>query len=168
MLSDQIHLLKKLLTWPTSHSLEAEWQRWNVAVMKVTKYCSVHEEDLLQGQPKWKAATEDFDNEQTATHRYNADEHCMLDLFSSQDNMLQKAEKHIRTAEQLKECCQCYGDDKLSDHCQAQKWMKYKLTIRHFQSKHLNDQCCNFCKINLLHEMHLRNHAVAVHYLITW
>ena len=168
MLPDQIHLLEKLLTWPTSCSLEAEWQHWNVAVTAVIKYCSIHEGGPLQEQPKWKAATEGFDNEQPATRRYNADGHCMLDLFPPQDNMLQKAEKHIRTAEQLKKCFQCYGDGKLSDHCWAQGWTEYKSTIRHFWSMHLNDWCCNFCETNLLHEMHLRNHAVAVHCLITW
>lgn len=167
MLPDQIHLLEKLLTWPTSRSLEAEWQRQNAAVTAVTKYCSVREGGPLRGRPKRKAATEGFDNEQPAARRYNADGHCMLDLFPPRDNMLQEAEKHIRTAERPKKCFQCYGDGKLPVHRRAQGWTEYKSTIRHFRSKHLNDRRCNFCETNLLHEMHLRNHAAAVHRLVT-
>ena len=139
-------------------------QAWKWAV---TKYCSVHEGGPLRGRPKRKAATEGFNNEQPAVRRYTADGNCMLDLVHPRDNMLQKAEKHIRTAEQLKKCFQCYGDGKLPDHRRAQGWTEYKSTIRHFWSKHLNDRCCNFCETNLLHEMHLRNHVAAVHRLVT-
>lgn len=88
MLPDQIHLLKKLLTWPTSHSLEVEWQYQNAAIRAVTKYCSICEGGPLQGQPKQKAATEGFDNEQPAVHRYNTNEHYILDLFPPQNSML--------------------------------------------------------------------------------
>ncbi|TPX21021.1 hypothetical protein DIZ76_016921 [Coccidioides immitis] len=42
----QISLLKKLLTWPKSDSLEDEWRRHNEAVEAVRQYC-----DFLKGGP---------------------------------------------------------------------------------------------------------------------
>lgn len=121
MLPDQIYLLEKLLTWPTSRSLEAEWQRRNVAVMAITKYCSVREGGPLRGRSKRKAPSEGFDDEQPAMRKHNVGGHCRLDLSPPPKNILQKAEEHIRTAERPKKCFQCYGDDKLPDHRRAQK-----------------------------------------------
>lgn len=167
MLPDQIHLLEKLLTWPTSRSLEAEWQRRNVAVMAVTKYCSVREGGPLRGRSKRKVPSEGFDDEQPVTRKHNAGGHCSLDLSPPPKNILQKAEEHIRTAERPKKCFQCYGDDQLPDHRRAQEWTEYKSILRHFRSKHLKDRRCDFCETELLHEMHLRNHAAAIHRLVT-
>lgn len=49
MLSEQIDLLEKLLTWPTSHSLEAERQRRNAAVAAISQYCHHLEGGPLRG-----------------------------------------------------------------------------------------------------------------------
>lgn len=38
MLPEQIYLLEKLFTWPTSHSLETEWQRRNDDVASISQY----------------------------------------------------------------------------------------------------------------------------------
>jgi hypothetical protein len=41
--------------------------------------------------------------------------------------------------------------------------------VRHFRNKHLPDRQCNFCDDGeiFLHQMHLQNHAAAVHRLVT-
>jgi hypothetical protein len=52
MLPEQIYLLKKLLTWPTSHSLEDKWQWQNTAAKAVMQYCPVLEGGPLCGWPK--------------------------------------------------------------------------------------------------------------------
>lgn len=41
MVPEQICLLDKLMTWPTSLSLEAEWRRRSEAINAVTAYCGV-------------------------------------------------------------------------------------------------------------------------------
>ncbi|EDN02645.1 predicted protein [Histoplasma mississippiense (nom. inval.)] len=48
----QIHLLEKLLTWPTSDSLDDEWRRRNEAVEAVRQYCGFLEGGPLRGRPK--------------------------------------------------------------------------------------------------------------------
>ncbi|EED20636.1 hypothetical protein TSTA_038420 [Talaromyces stipitatus ATCC 10500] len=54
MPSELIHLLEKLFTWPTSHSLEDKWARRNAATKAVSKYCGVWEGGPLHG--RWKQA----------------------------------------------------------------------------------------------------------------
>ena len=73
---EQICLLEKLFTWPTSHSLEDEWRRRNAATKAVTDYCPVLEGGPLRGRPKRIAPSDGFDDSQTASrnafiiHRY--------------------------------------------------------------------------------------------------
>lgn len=50
MLPEQIYLLEKLMTWPTSLSLEAEWRRCSEAMNAVTAYCRVEEGGSRRGR----------------------------------------------------------------------------------------------------------------------
>jgi hypothetical protein len=56
MLPQQIFLLEKLTTWPTSLSLEAEWRRRNEAVEAVRMYCDVREGGPRRGRRYKKQA----------------------------------------------------------------------------------------------------------------
>lgn len=49
MLPGQIYLLDKLMTWPTSMSLEDEWKRRSEAINAITAYCRVEEGGPREG-----------------------------------------------------------------------------------------------------------------------
>ena len=59
MPSALIRLLEKLLTWPTSNSLEDEWARRNAGTKAVTEYCPVLEGGPLRGRRKRAAPSDD-------------------------------------------------------------------------------------------------------------
>ncbi|KAH1694371.1 hypothetical protein KXX12_007782 [Aspergillus fumigatus] len=67
-----------------------------------------------------------------------------------------ETKEHIQTAQKPLACFQCYKTS--SQHQGVQ---------RHFRTAHLGDCKCNFCDMELLHQMHLQNHAAAVHHLRT-
>ncbi|KAN0077886.1 hypothetical protein V8E54_006190 [Elaphomyces granulatus] len=94
-----------------------------------------------------------FDDSQTASRKRRASKEPKPDVHPPPSGPLQDAE--------------CFGNRSLPEHRRVQKWSKYKSTLRHFRRKHLDDRKCNFCDIELLHEMHLRNHAAEVHRLVT-
>lgn len=50
LLPQQIHLLGKLMTWPTSSSVEVEWQRRNKTTEAVQLYCNILEDGPRRGQ----------------------------------------------------------------------------------------------------------------------
>lgn len=52
MLPEQINVLGKLLTWPTCHSLDGEWQRRNAAVVAISQYCGHLEGGPLRGRKR--------------------------------------------------------------------------------------------------------------------
>lgn len=164
---EQIRLLEKLFTWPTSHSLNDEWRRRNAATKAVTDYCPVLEGGPLRGRPKRIAPSDGFDGSQTASRKRRASEEPKPDVHPPPSGPLQDAEVYIGAAKKPKRCFQCFGNRSLPEHRRVQKWSEYKSTLRHFRMKHLGDRKCNFCDIELLHEMHLRNHAAGVHRLVT-
>jgi hypothetical protein len=137
---EQIYLLEKLLTWPTSHSLEDEWRRRNAAAEAVTLYCPVLEGGPLRGRPKRVMPSDGFDDKQTVTRKHATIQDRKSESRSSlRDALLREAEEHIRTAVRPQRCFQCYGDPLLPDNRRTQEWTEYKSTIRHFQTKHLKE-----------------------------
>jgi Protein of unknown function (DUF3435) len=50
MLPEQIQLLEKLMTWPSSLSLEDEWRRRSEAINAVTAFCRVEEGGSRRGR----------------------------------------------------------------------------------------------------------------------
>jgi hypothetical protein len=167
MLPEQIDLLEKLFTWPTSQSLEVEWQRRNAAVAAISRYCCFLEGGPLRGRRKQAAPSDGFDEEQTGVLPKLAKKRCSSPKPSQRDDLLVKAESHIKEAKKPRRCFQCYGDTGLPIHRRTQKYSEYKSTLRHFREKHLQDRRCHMCDEDLLHEMHLRRHAEEVHRLIT-
>lgn len=164
----QIHLIEKLFTWPTSNSLEDEWQRRNVATEAVTQYCSVWEGGPLPGRPKRAASSDESDDDRNVTCKRVARGDNKPHAFPSErDIALQAADKQIQEEGKPRRCFQCFGNRQLPDHRRMQTWSEYKSVVRHFRTRHLNDRRCNYCEEQLLHEMHLRRHAAAVHRLTT-
>lgn len=167
MLPEQINLLEKLLTWPTSHSLEAEWQRRNTAVFAISQYCCYLEGGPLRGRRKRPAPSDEPDEEQTTLEVRTTKTASVSPEMSQEELLLEKAERYIRKAKKPRRCYQCYGDTLLPVHRRIQKYSEYKSTLRHFREKHLKDRRCHMCSEDLLHEMHLRRHAEDVHRLAT-
>lgn len=66
MLPEQIDLLEKLFTWPTSHLLKAEWQRRNAAVAAISQYCGHLEGGPLRGRRKRPAPSDEPDEKHPA------------------------------------------------------------------------------------------------------
>lgn len=164
MLSEQIDLLEKLLTWPTSHSLEAEWQRRNFAVASISQYCCHREGGPLRGRRKRPAPS---DEPETAIEERAKETDPILPEISKEQLLLEKTENYIRKAKKPRRCFQCYGNTLLPVHRRTQKYSAYKSTLRHFRDEHLEDRRCHMCNEDLLHEMHLRRHAENVHRLAT-
>ena len=61
MLPEQILLVEIFFTWPTTDSLEDEWERRNKAVAAGIQYCGFQEGGPLRGRPKRSAPSEDED-----------------------------------------------------------------------------------------------------------
>ncbi|CAG7940496.1 unnamed protein product [Penicillium salamii] len=169
MLPEQIHLLEKLLTWPTSDSLEAEWQRRNAAVVAISQYCGHLEGGPLRGRRKRTALTDEPDEQQTTKGGTTGTTsiYPQMSKMSQEKLLLQKAGRYIRKAKKPRRCFQYYGDAQLPVHRRTQKYSEYKSTVRHFREKHLKDRKCHICSEDVLHEMHLRRHAEDVHRLVT-
>lgn len=171
MLPEQINLIQKLFTWPTSQSLDSEWKRRNTASEAIAQYCSVLEGGPLRGRPpKRSSPSGGFDNEQRAVKRHLSNETSQLSTRPEREILLEEFDEHTRKAAKPKaarprRCFQCCGNMKLPDHRRTQEWSEPKSTVRHFRKRHLNDRKCNMCEIDLLHEMHLRRHAQDVHRL---
>jgi hypothetical protein len=167
MLPEQIDLLEKLLTWPTCHSLEAEWQRRNAAVAAISQYCCHLEGGPLRGRRKRPTPSDEPDEEHTVTGERTTKIASISPEISKEQLLLEKAGNYIRKAKKPRRCFQCYGNNLLSVHHRTHKYSEYKSTLRHFREKHLQDRRCHMCSEDLLHEMHLRRHAEDVHRLAT-
>ncbi|KAJ5651633.1 uncharacterized protein N7484_005356 [Penicillium longicatenatum] len=167
MLPEQINLLEKLFTWPTSHSLDAEWQRRNAAVVAISQYCGHLEGGPLRGRRKRTAPSDDTDEEQRTMKLQSLKTVPLSPEVSQEELLLEKAGKYIRKAKKPRRCFQCYGDAQLPVLRRTQKYSEYKSTLRHFRKCHLKDRRCHMCSEDLLHEMHLRRHAEDVHRLAT-
>ncbi|KAJ5611981.1 hypothetical protein N7510_005175 [Penicillium lagena] len=167
MLPEQIYLLEKLLTWPVSKSLEAEWERRNAAVAAISQYCSVQEGGPLRGRRKRLPPNDGINEKPTSIAIRPLKINCVTHGLSQRDLLLQQAEEHIKASDKPLRCFQCYGNTTLPDHRRAQEWSEYKSILRHFRRQHLDDRRCHMCSVDLLHEMHLRRHAEEVHRLCT-
>jgi Protein of unknown function (DUF3435) len=158
MLPEQIHLLDKLMTWPTSSSLEAEWRRRSEAINAVTAYCRVEEGGSRRGR---KPKRLDQNTGRPASETVNEEAQSTLLLNTTVD--------HLRQAERPVACFLCYGNSKLSIYRRTKRYNRPQDLTRHFRQDHLerlNEKepvGCGFCGVRLQHKMHLRNHAHTQH-----
>lgn len=166
MLPQQIFLLGKLTTWPTSLSLEAEWTRRNEAVEAVRMYCDVREGGPRRGRrypgpppPARKNIAVNSVPAQVSTTNQSPS--------LPSEEALRKAGTHIRTAIKPLGCFQCYGNTVEPDERRMKHYSRHKHVLRHFRATHLDDRYCNYCNKPVEHEMGLRRHAHKKHRLKT-
>lgn len=158
MLPEQIHLLEKLVTWPTSLSLEAEWRRRNQAINAVTAYCRVEEGGSRRGR---KPKRLDQNTGQPANENLNEEAHLT--------SLLNTTHEHLRQARRPEACFLCYGNSKLSIYRRTKRYNRPQDLTRHFRQDHLErlDEKepvnCGLCRVRLRHRSHLQNHAHIVH-----
>jgi Protein of unknown function (DUF3435) len=154
MLPEQIFLLAKLMTWPTSLSLEAESRRRSEVINAVTAYCRVEEGGSRRGRkPKrlsrhaGQLVSQDVNGEAESTF------------------LLNSTLEYLREAERPVACFLCYGNLKLSIYARTKRYNRPQDLIRHFRQDHLNrlnekePVGCSFCGVRLQHKMHLQNYA---------
>jgi Protein of unknown function (DUF3435) len=158
MFPEQIHLLEKLMTWPTSLSLEAEWRRRSAAIDAVTAYCRVEEGGSRRGR---KPKRSDQHAARPASEHVNKE---TLSTF-----LLDSTLEHLRQATRPVACFLCYGRKKLSIARRTKRYNRPQDLTRHFRQDHLDRLNkgervkCGFCEVELQHKMHLRNHAHLKH-----
>ena len=150
---EQILLVEMFFTWPTTDSLEDEWEHHNKAVAAGIQYCSFQEGGPLQGQPKRSAPSDDEDQAPSPKTQKHTPEKQLTATWEKEHD---STRKHILSAEKPLTCFQCF-----------KKYSDYNRVKRHFKTSHLMDCKCNFCNLSVLHEMHLRRHAQDVHRLKT-
>lgn len=166
MLPQQISLLGKLTTWPTSLSLEAEWTRRNEAVDAVRMYCDVREGGPRRGRRR-ASRPPTTRKDITATSIRTPVSTTDQSLSSPSEEALRKAETHIQKAIKPLGCFQCYGNMDESDERRMRHYSRHKHLLRHFRDTHLDDRRCNYCNKPVEHEMGLRRHAHEKHRLKT-
>ena len=158
-----VTLNEKLMTWPTSDSIEAEWRRRNEAVEAVRVYC-----DVLEGGPPR--------GRRPLAVNYVKEDVVMEDApvttataLSERDRSFRAAEEHIRTASEPLCCFQCYADPGQADSRRLKHYPYHRNLVRHFRDWHLDDRRCNFCGDqagDFLQEMHWKAHVCNAHRLL--
>ncbi|KAJ6070739.1 hypothetical protein N7467_012058 [Penicillium canescens] len=164
MLPEQIFLLEKLMTWPTSLSLEREWKRRNEAVEAVRMYCRVREGGPRRGRrPKKPVPRDDLVPHSPPTP---ASTQTTVPSLPRED-ALRKAEAHVQAAAKPLGCFQCFGNLEESDDRRMKHYSRHKHLLRHFRDTHLDDRHCKYCDILVEQEDGLRRHAHEKHRLKT-
>ncbi|KAE8371057.1 hypothetical protein BDV26DRAFT_299140 [Aspergillus bertholletiae] len=168
LLPQQIYLLGKLMTWPTSLSVEAEWQRRNEATEAVRLYCDVLEGGPRRGRrPKRIVPVKEPRMHSLPREEVTAPtESPLLTPSPSQHEIaLQEAGEDIRTAAKPRACFQCYGNPAGCDNRRLKQYSRHKGLLRHFRAVHLDDRHCNYYNEPVDNEMCWRRHTVDNHRL---
>uniref|UniRef100_A0A093UP37 Uncharacterized protein n=1 Tax=Talaromyces marneffei PM1 TaxID=1077442 RepID=A0A093UP37_TALMA len=158
-----VTLNEKLMTWPTSDSIEAEWRRRNEAVEAVRIYC-----DVLEGGPPR--------GRRPQAVNYVEEDVVMEDApvtsataLSERDRFFQAAEEHIRMASEPLCCFQCFADPGQADSRRLKHYPYHRNLVRHFRDWHVDDRRCNFCGDqagDFQLEMHWKAHVSNAHRLL--
>ncbi|KAI2834294.1 hypothetical protein CBS11350_10827 [Aspergillus niger] len=167
LLPQQIHLLSKLMTWPTSLSVEIEWQRRNEATEAVRLYCDVLEGGPRRGRrPKRIVPIQDTRTPSPPREVMAPAEPPLLSPSPSRHEIaLQEAGEDIRTAAKPRACFQCYGNPAGFSNRRLMQYSRHKGLLRHFRAVHLDDRHCNYCNESVDNEMYWRRHTVDKHRL---
>ena len=167
LLPQQIHLLGKLMTWPTSLSVEVEWQRRNEATEAVRLYCDVMEGGPRRGRrPKRTVPVQETRMHSPPREVMAPDQPPLLGPSPSRHEIaLQEAGKDIQSAVKPRACFQCYGNPTGFDNRRLKQYSRHKGLLRHFRAEHLDDRHCNYCNESLDSEMYWRRHTVDNHRL---
>lgn len=161
MLPEQVHLLDKLMTWPTSLLIEDEWRQRSEAIDAVKAYCGIEEGDSRRGRrprqrdrPAKQLDSKDANDGDTA--------------LSPADVLFSTTLEHLNHASRPVVCFLCFGNVNLSIDQRTRRYNRPQDLTRHFRG-HLNrlgegeSTKCHFCNMPLKHKMHLQNHGRKVH-----
>jgi hypothetical protein len=151
---EQIQLVEKLFTWPTTDLLEDEWTRRNEGAEAVRQYCGFLEGGPLRGRPKRSAPPDEDDSRNPLTIRKSKQDE--RPSISAWEKKFRVTKEHIQMARKPLACFQCFKE-----------YAQHDGVKRHFRQSHLSDRKCNFCDLRVQHEMHLRRHAEEIHRLRT-
>lgn len=166
MLPQQIFLLEKLTTWPTTQSLEAEWTRRNEAVEAVRMYCDVREGGPRRGRryPVQPCFTKN--NIPAVGISGTVRPNDRLPPVPSEESP-PEAETSFRPTVKPLGCFQCYGNIDEPNERLKKHYSRHAHLLRHFRDTHLDDRLCNYCNREFEHEMGMRRHAHEIHGLKT-
>ncbi|KAF3492095.1 uncharacterized protein GIQ15_01612 [Arthroderma uncinatum] len=155
-----IDLLDKLITWPVSEDVEAEWKRRNAAVEAAHTYCSVREGGPQKGRPPKRAAPDPLP--EVDVKRVKAEE-------PPRKSEAVRAREHIVSvasgAEEANRPRACF-------HC-LKMYARPQEVTRHLRSDYLpylpeqGPIKCPFCGIKLEHKQHLRAHVELMYRTLT-
>lgn len=165
----QLHLVQCLVSYPTSTSLEDEWNRRDAGAAAVVQYCDVLEGGPQRGRPKREssevaAADGPISPPQDGGQAPN-DAGQGEAPVSARDARLHATMGHIRESRYPRSCFQCFADAKLPDDIRCKKFYDSGCVSRHFDAIHLNQEPlrCEWCEVVLLHKMAFQRHAQEVH-----
>ncbi|KAB8259318.1 hypothetical protein BDV32DRAFT_150645 [Aspergillus pseudonomiae] len=167
----QLFLLQRLLSFPTSNSVEDEWKRRDDAVDAVVQYCGVLEGGPLRGRPKqitaksspMTASAPDLNG--SSDTRDGLDEN-MGTTLSPRDELFRATQNHLTdTSKKPHACFQCFANEKLPDKTHCKMFYDAGCVTRHFDAHHLHEDPlkCNYCDVFLVHKMAFQCHASDIH-----
>ncbi|KAK6810763.1 hypothetical protein RU639_013526 [Aspergillus parasiticus] len=175
-LQDDMHplpllLLQRLLSYPTSNSVEDEWKRRDDAVDAVVQYCGVLEGGPLRGRPKqitaksipMTASEPDFDG--SSDTRDDLGEN-LGTILSPRDELFCATQNHLGdTSQTPRACFQCFANEKLPGKTRCKIFYDAGCVTRHFDAHHLREDPlkCNYCEVFLVHKMAFQCHASGIH-----
>ncbi|EDN05396.1 predicted protein [Histoplasma mississippiense (nom. inval.)] len=170
LLPQMIYLFSKLLTWPTSRSVEEELRRRDAGADAVQMYCGVLEGGPRRGRrPKPPPPPPPHPPQAPDGTNDRNDAHGEVTSAGGWDDALRAAKDHIRDAKQPRGCFECYAHPGSSDHRRIHRYSRPAGLGRHFRDEHLRHlkdgepAWCSWCEIKLEHRMHVQNHAKIVH-----
>ncbi len=165
----QLRLVRNLLSYPISNSLEDEWNRRDAGAAAVVQYCDHPEGGPLRGRPKRetsKPATSagPLSPLQDGLQLQNGVGGSEPPV-STREKRLREAKDHIENSKQPRACFQCFADEKLSDVNRFRMFHDPGCVTRHFDARHLEEEPlkCNWCEVALLHKMAFQRHAKDAH-----
>lgn len=161
MLPEQISLLEKLMTWPTSLSLEAEQQRRSDAIKAVQIYCGVEEGGTPRGRKPTKVKAE---FQEVGTHSVKD-----RPPPSPTTALVSSTREHLEHADRPVVCFLYFGNPRLSLNRRTWRYNRPQDLTRHFRRDHLkilraNDAAeCHLCRLPFKCKTQLQNHAYTIH-----
>jgi hypothetical protein len=153
-LPEQRRLIETIILAPPGATLDEEVRRRNDAINAVTAYCKIEEGET----PKRGKATS-----QLKSTFIKKEE----DMKSSQELALEAAMLSVLKDKRPTICFLCLGNEIAPLAKRMYSFSTSGDLSKHFKRKHLSNIKdhleCKVCKLDLEHETHLRNHALAVH-----
>ncbi|OJD25382.1 hypothetical protein ACJ73_03243 [Blastomyces percursus] len=125
LLPQMIYLFSKLLTWPTSRSVEVELRRRDVGADAVQMNCGVLEGGpRRERRPKLPPPPPPHPPQAPDGTDDRNDAHGEVTSAGGWDDALRAAEKHIRDAKQPRGCFECYVHPGSSDHRRIHRYSR--------------------------------------------